>query len=284
MLPTRELLQTINNIAIEAADRIMAVYLRPGSVDVSNKPDQSPLTEADLQAHEVILAALTKLTPDIPVLSEESAHVPFAIRQQWTKYWLVDPLDGTKEFITRNGEFTVNIALISDGKPVLGVVHVPVSGISYLGLCETVRMAWRCEPGQLWQAIHVSPMSAGGAASGVALRVVASRRHGAEALDRCMAVIKERHPCIEMLNMGSSLKFCVIAQGRADMYPRLSPTSEWDTAAAHAVLRGAGGDVLQADLSPLVYNTRDSLLNPSFVAVAAMGQDDLELLGRAMSA
>jgi 3'(2'), 5'-bisphosphate nucleotidase len=217
-------------------------------------------------------------------LSEESAHVPFAIRQQWTKYWLVDPLDGTKEFVTRNGEFTVNIALMSYGKPVLGVVHVPGSGISYLGLCETVRLAGRCEPGQLWQAIHVSPMSAGGAASGVALRVVASRRHGAEALDRCMAVIKERYPCIEMLNMGSSLKFCVIAQGRADVYPRLSPTSEWDTAAAHAVLRGAGGDVLQADLSPLVYNTRDSLLNPSFVAVAAMGQDDLELLGRAMSA
>jgi 3'(2'), 5'-bisphosphate nucleotidase len=127
-------------------------------------------------------------------------------------------------------------------------------------------------------------MSADDAAAGVALRVVASRRHGAEALDRCMAVIKERYPCVEMLNMGSSLKFCVIAEGLADMYPRLSPTSEWDTAAAHAVLRGAGGDVLQADLSPLVYNTRDSLLNPSFVAVAAIGQDDLELVGRAMSA
>lgn len=282
MLPTRELLQTINNIAVEAADRIMAVYLRPGSVDVSNKPDHSPLTEADLQAHEVILAALTKLTPDVPVLSEESAHVPFAIRQHWTKYWLVDPLDGTKEFISRNGEFTVNIALIRDGKPVLGVVHVPVTGISYLGICDAVQQAWRCEPEQDWQRIHASAIAAPGSSSDPALRIVASRRHGGELLERFLSALKESYARLELLNMGSSLKICLIAEGRADVYPRLTPTSEWDTAAAHAVLRGAGGDVLQANLESLSYNTKDSLLNPVFFAVAAADKQTLKIVETAM--
>ncbi len=282
MLLTRELLQTINNIALEAADRIMAVYLSPGLVDVSNKPDQSPLTQADLQAHRVIVDALSALTPDIPVLSEESAHVPFVIRQRWATYWLVDPLDGTKEFISRNGEFTVNIALIRDGKPVLGVVHVPVTGISYLGLCDTVQQAWRCELGQDWQRIHVSTMAAPGRSSTPALRIVASRRHGGELLERFLYVLKQSYPQMELLNMGSSLKICLIAEGRADVYPRLAPTSEWDTAAAHAVLRGAGGDVLQATLESLSYNTKDSLLNPVFFAVAAADKQTLRIVEAAM--
>jgi 3'(2'), 5'-bisphosphate nucleotidase len=283
MLLTRELLQTINNIALEAADRIMAVYLRPGSVDVSNKADQSPLTEADLQAHQVIVDALSALTPDIPVLSEESAHVPFVIRQRWATYWLVDPLDGTREFISRNGEFTVNIALIRDRKPVLGVVHVPVTGISYLGLCESVPQAWRCEPGQDWQRIRVGTIAAPGRSSTPALRIVASRRHGGELLEKFLYVLEQSFPHMELVNMGSSLKICLIAEGRADVYPRLAPTSEWDTAAAHAVLRGAGGDVLQANLESLLYNTQDSLLNPVFFAVAAADKQTLRIVETAMS-
>jgi 3'(2'), 5'-bisphosphate nucleotidase len=284
MLLTRELLQTINNIAMEAAAKILAVYRSPGVIEVSSKADQSPLTEADLQAHRVIVDALIKLTPDIPVLSEESADVPFAVRQRWQRYWLVDPLDGTKEFISRNGEFTVNIALVSGGKPVLGVVHVPVTGISYLGLCEQQHLAWRAEAGKEWQPIRVSVITAPEVSANVLLRVVASRRHGEEAMERFLAVLKSSYADIELLNMGSSLKICLIAEGRADVYPRLAPTSEWDTAAAHAVLLAAGGDILQADLQRLPYNTRESLLNPAFFAVAAAGQQSLRVMGHAMGA
>jgi 3'(2'), 5'-bisphosphate nucleotidase len=279
---TRELLQTINNIAIEAAAKILAVYRRPGVIEVNSKADQSPVTEADLQAHRVIVDALAKLTPDIPVLSEESADVSFAIRQQWQRYWLVDPLDGTKEFISRNGEFTVNIALISGGKPVLGVVHVPVTGVSYLGLCEQQHLAWRAAAGKEWQPIRVSIIAAPASSANAVLRVVASRRHGEEAMERFLSVLKASYADIELLNMGSSLKICLIAEGHADVYPRLAPTSEWDTAAAHAVLLAAGGDILQADLVRLAYNTKDSLLNPAFFAVAAAGQQSLSVMGDAM--
>ena len=253
MLPTRELLQTINNIAIEAADRIMAVYLRPGSVDVSNKPDQSPLTQADLQAHEVILAALTKLTPDIPVLSEESAHVPFAIRQQWTKYWLVDPLDGTKEFIARNGEFTVNISLIEEGRSVLGVVYAPAIDALYWG--GTGLGAFRSIRGET-VAIKVTPDNASGDC-----RVVASKSHLNEATQSFI----DRLGSVSLIQAGSSLKFCRVAEGGADIYPRLAPTCEWDTAAAQAVLEGAGGVVLNLLGQTLQYGKPD-VLNPSFIA------------------
>jgi 3'(2'), 5'-bisphosphate nucleotidase len=282
MLLTRELLQTINNIAIEAAAKILAVYRSPGVIEVNSKADQSPVTEADMQAHRVIVDALVKLTPDIPVLSEESADVPFTVRQRWQRYWLVDPLDGTKEFISRNGEFTVNIALVSGGKPVLGVVHVPVTGISYLGLCEQQHLAWRADAGKEWQPIRVSKITAPELSANAVLRVVASRRHGEEAMERFLAALKESYADIELLNMGSSLKICLIAEGRADVYPRLAPTSEWDTAAAHAVLRAAGGDILQADLERLSYNAKESLLNPAFFAVAAAGRQSLSVMGNAM--
>lgn len=282
MLLTRELLQSINNIAIEAAAKILAVYRRPGVVEVSSKADQSPLTEADLQAHRVIVDALTKLTPDIPVLSEESADVPFAVRQHWQRYWLVDPLDGTKEFISRNGEFTVNIALVSGGKPVLGVVHVPVTGISYLGMCAQDSLAWRSESGKDWQPIRVSMIAAPQSPAVAGLRVVASRRHGEEALATFLSVVKEGYDQIHLVNMGSSLKICLIAEGSADVYPRLAPTSEWDTAAAHAVLLAAGGDILQANLQRLCYNTKESLLNPVFIAVGAAGQKTLSIIESAM--
>jgi len=282
MLLTRELLQTINNIAIEAAAKILAVYRGHGVIAVNSKADQSPVTDADLQAHRVIVDGLVKLTPDIPVLSEESADVPFAVRQRWQRYWLVDPLDGTKEFISRNGEFTVNIALVSGGKPVLGVVHVPVTGISYLGLCGQQHLAWRAEPDKEWQPIRVSMIAAPEMSANTVLRVVASRRHGEAALEKFLTVLKESYDDIELLNMGSSLKICLIAEGRADVYPRLAPTSEWDTAAAHAVLLAAGGDILQANLVRLSYNTKESLLNPAFFAVAAAGQRSLSVMRNAM--
>lgn len=279
---TRELLQTINQIAVEAGKRIMAVYQRPGLIEVSNKLDESPLTEADLHAHRLILEALTTLTPALPVLSEESAQVPFATRQHWHTYWLVDPLDGTKEFISRNGEFTVNIALIDNGEPVLGVVHVPVTGVSYLGICQGTPQAWRCELDTQWAPIRADLLAEPGPPGSGHLRVVASRRHGGEALEKFLFTLKQRYAHLELLNMGSSLKICLIAEGRADVYPRLAPTSEWDTAAAHAVLRAAGGDILQADLAGLFYNQKESLLNPAFVAIAGAGPQVLEIVSSAM--
>lgn len=247
-------------IAYQAGQAILEIYQRDAAVRVETKADDSPLTEADRRAHHVITGALQGLTPAIPVLSEESDEVPAAERRQWQTYWLVDPLDGTKEFINRNGEFTVNIALIMNGEPVLGVVHVPVSGITYTGLVG--EGAWRYREGELPQSIVVRPVS-----KDRPLQVVGSRRHGAEALEDMLEELRKHFPDVGLVSMGSSLKVCRLAEGEADLYPRLGPTCEWDTAAAHAVLRAAGGDIVTADFEPLRYNAKDSLLNPHFIAL-----------------
>jgi len=179
-------------------------------------------------------------------------------------------LDGTREFVSRNGEFTVNIALIQDGVPVLGVVHAPVPGVSWLGVPGSG--AWKCETGKSWQAIHTAALPT------ASLRVVASRRHGAEALDVLLQRLAAHFPEVSLVNKGSSLKFCLLAEGSADFYPRLAPTSEWDTAAAQAVLVAAGGAVLQEDFQTLRYNAKADILNPSFLAVADAGADWARLL------
>jgi 3'(2'), 5'-bisphosphate nucleotidase len=247
------------------------VYGRADAVQVEYKADDSPLTEADTRANTLIVQALRQLTPAIPVLSEETALPPFAERGAWREYWLIDPLDGTKEFVSRNGEFTVNIALIRDGAPVLGVVHAPVLRVSWLGVPGVG--AWKCATGEPWQSIRTSSLSM------TSLRVVASRRHGADALDQLLQRLGRHFPEVSLLNKGSSLKFCLLAEGSADFYPRLAPTSEWDTAAAQAVLVAAGGAVLQEDLQALRYNARADILNPSFLAVADAGADWATLLG-----
>lgn len=280
---TRELLQTINSIAIAAGQQILSVYERPGALDVNVKADDSPITEADMRAHHLIVNALTRLTPDLPVLSEESADVPFEVRQMWQRYWLVDPLDGTKEFISRNGEFTVNIALVRAGMPVLGVVHVPVTRVSYLGFCEDDhQQAWRCDSNGQWQDISAAHIALPGSTHSE-LRVVASRRHGGGALDKFLVELNQRYAGLTLVNMGSSLKICLIAEGLADIYPRLAPTSEWDTAAAHAVLRAAGGEIYKVDLHALTYNQKDSLLNPSFVAVGKAEDGVLSFIAAALA-
>ncbi|MGM0632611.1 MAG: 3'(2'),5'-bisphosphate nucleotidase CysQ [Pseudomonadota bacterium] len=248
-------------IAFQAGQAILEIYERGAErLTVETKADDSPLTEADRRAHHVITGALRGLTPAIPVLSEESEEVSYAERRQWQTYWLVDPLDGTREFINRNGEFTVNIALIVDGEPVLGVVHVPVSGTTYTGLVG--EGAWCYREGREAQPIGVRSLS--GQRS---LNVVGSRRHGAEALEAMLATLRQHFDEVNLVSMGSSLKICLLAEGEADLYPRLGPTSEWDTAAAHAVLRAAGGDIVTADFEPLRYNGKDSLLNPYFLAL-----------------
>ncbi len=252
-----EWLEPTETIAADAGREILRVYER--DFDVEKKGDGSPLTEADRAAHRLIVARLEALSPDVPVLSEESAAIDYETRAGWKVFWLVDPLDGTREFVKRNGEFTVNIALIVGHEPVLGVVHVPVTGVSYLA-CRG-RGAWKREQvGAALQAIHVRPVPE------ERLTVVASRSHAGDSLKGAL----ERLGPHETVSMGSSLKLCLVAEGKADLYPRLGPTSEWDTAAAQCVVEVAGGRVTDLDNRPLRYN-KESILNPSFV-VAGPGE------------
>jgi 3'(2'), 5'-bisphosphate nucleotidase len=252
-------------IARKAAAAILQVY-HSNDPQTVKKADDSPLTVADSRAHAIIVAALEELTPGVPVLSEESAEIPFEQRSSWHSYWLVDPLDGTKEFLSRNGEFTVNIALIVDHAPVLGVVSVPVTDTVYYGL-----------PGQgAWRAVasgKPTPISVQSTASSP-VRIVGSKSHRGTTLDAFL----DRVGPHELVPVGSSLKFCMIAEGNADVYPRLGPTSEWDTAAAHAVVAGAGGTVLAVSGGPLTYNSKPELLNPNFIVFADRTRPWLQLL------
>jgi len=263
MLENAQLLNELNRIASAAGREIMTVYTRTGDVVFSEKADASPLTEADTRANTLICQELQMLTPLIPIVSEEGELPAFAQRQQWSEYWLIDPLDGTKEFINKNGEFTVNIALIRAGIPVMGVVHAPVTGVTWLGVIGLG--AWKQSEGGELENIRTRALSSDFAQT--TLAVLASRRHGEQALEALLKDLAGTFKHVELGNMGSSLKFCALAEGKADLYPRLAPTSEWDTAAAQAVLEAAGGMVVKTDLTPLLYNSKADILNPSFFAV-----------------
>lgn len=247
-IPAR--LEQLIPICLRAGDEIMAVY--GGEIEVDQKADESPLTEADRRAHRSILADLAELDPSIPIVSEESDPASTTQRREWRQFWLVDPLDGTKEFIKRNGEFTVNIALIEDSAPVLGAVWAPALGEGFLGVCGSG--AWRFDKVERHPIATQVPCNA-------PIRIVGSRSHRGNSLDDLLAAIGPH----ELVAIGSSLKICRIASGEADFYPRLGPTSEWDTAAAHAVLEAAGGQVVDLDGDPLRYNKED-ILNPYFLA------------------
>ena len=260
----KSLIEPVVELAEEAGRAILEVYST--DFDVHSKDDASPLTQADLASHRCIVARLRTLTPDIPIISEESGLPGFDVRRDWPRYWLIDPLDGTKEFVNRNGEFTVNIAFIEEQRPVLGVVHVPVQSKTYIG-CRGVG-AERREMGRRPAAIRVAATSA------EPVRVVGSRSHRGDSLDAYLAALGPH----EMVPMGSSLKFCVVAEGGADLYPRLGPTSEWDTAAAQAVVEQAGGAVLTLDGKPMKYNDKEQILNPHFLVIGARDRDWLSVL------
>ena len=250
-----DLLEQVVEIAVAAGREILQIYDH-SDFDVEIKGDGSPLTQADRRAHKLIVARLSELTPDVPILSEESSDEVFEARTAWEKMWLVDPLDGTKEFVKRNGEFTVNIALLDENKPIMGVVHTPVKCISHYA--ESGVGAFRSELDQMAQPITVRKLDP----SNVVM--VASRSHAGPAVETYRNNLAQQVEGLEIASMGSSLKLCLVAEGKADIYPRLGPTSEWDTAAAHCVVEAAGGSVTKIDGSPLSYN-KENILNPWFL-------------------
>lgn len=259
----KALMPEISAIARDAGKAIMDVY--DSDFAVEHKNDKSPLTAADLAAHEIIEKRLQAISA-FPVLSEESAEIPFEERSQWTTYWLVDPLDGTKEFVKRNGEFTVNIALIHEHYPVLGVVYVPAQDLLYFA--AEGEGAWQeKEPGKA-QRIACRELDSD------QLVLASSRSHAGSEL----AGFLEKLGPHEARVMGSSLKFCLIAEGVADLYPRIGPTSEWDTGAAQCVVEQAGGHVTDTGMQRLPYNTKDSLLNPYFFVFGKTWKDWSEFL------
>ena len=239
------------DIARNAGSAIMEIYA--GEFSVELKGDASPLTCADRASHRVIADGLTAATPGIPILSEEGGDIPYQERAEWSRFWLVDPLDGTKEFIKRNGEFTVNIALVEDGRVTAGVVYVPAQDTLYFGCLKDG--CWKSTDGE-----NLVPIEVRKADHECGLTVVMSRSHPSPELAKYLQEIK----VAEALPVGSSLKLCVVAEGKADLYPRLGPTMEWDTAAGHAIVEAAGGTVLTEDGTPLRYN-KESLLNPYFI-------------------
>lgn len=245
--------------AIQAGRCILEIY--DCGFKVEHKDDQTPLTEADMAAHEIIESGLRDVDPSIPILSEESADIPFSERQQWRRYWLVDPLDGTREFIKRNGEFCVNIALIQDHEPVLGVIYAPVLGVTY-SACRG-QGAFKRDAMNAPVRIDTRRRSEG------PVLVAGSRSHRGDSLRRFLANLGP----YELIPMGSAIKSCLVAEGKADVYARLGPTSEWDTAAAQIIVEEAGGRITDTRMRPLRYNTKESLLNPHFFAFGDPTQD-----------
>jgi 3'(2'), 5'-bisphosphate nucleotidase len=246
----------------EAGRRILAHYEKPSPVDY--KADDSPLTVADHASHDYLVAELRALTPEVPVLSEEDDPGDYAARRDWDRFWLVDPLDGTKEFVKKTGEFTVNVALVEGGAPVLGVVHVPVLGVTYFAAEGA---------GAFKQEGAAEPVPVRVRASDPArLTVVASRDHAGPEVAAILQRMDEAGVAVASASMGSSLKFCLVAEGKADLYPRTVPTMEWDTAAAQCVVEQAGGRVTTLDGRRLRYNKED-IRNPSIMTAGDSALD-----------
>lgn len=252
------LIESLQALMIDAGAAVVKHYDHDEPSAVTYKKDQSPLTEADLDAHKVLYRGLQKLAPNIPILSEEGQLPDYAERREWRRYWLMDPLDGTKEFINRTGDFTVNLALIEEGKPILGFVYAPLAKCLYLGVAGDG--AYRVINGKKDRIKVESRLQ-----RGLPLRLLVSRRHGHnERLKRLLSTIQSQHPIESEISFGSSLKLCKVAEGLGDFYPRLAPTSEWDTAAAQAVVEAAGGYVVDTNWQRLRYNQKNSVLNPEF--------------------
>jgi len=250
-------IQKINSIAKKAGDEIMKIYQQ--DFDVDYKADNSPLTKADIKSNEIIAESLKDLYPEIPILSEENKEIPYEIRRNWEYFWLIDPLDGTKEFVKKNGEFTVNIALIHKNTPVLGVIYAPALEILYYAQKE--KGAFKQEKNKKPQRLPIYKHT-----NNDTLKVIVSKSHYNQETKYFVDNLKNKYKkTIKFIRIGSSLKLCLIAEGKADIYPRLAPTMEWDIAAGQAIVEQAGGEIVEFKTqTPLKYN-KQNLLNPWFV-------------------
>ncbi len=260
-----DLVAPLLELSREAGELICKHYHAPGTTDFRAKDDQSPLTLADTESHVLLLTGLQALEPGTPVLSEESAPEALVGRHDWSRYWLVDPLDGTKEFLAETGEFTVNIALIQDHRPVLGVLYLPLEKAAYVGIPGQAAYRYDYRGVGEWPRLTLATRAL---KQGTELTVLASRRHRNSKLEECLAWLRQRWGPIARRDSGSALKFCQLAEGGGDFYPRFSPCCEWDTAAGQAVLEAAGGALLGMDGQPLRYNCSESLYSPHFFAIA----------------
>lgn len=254
----QEYIRKLIKISKDAGQGIMDIY--ESEFDVNIKSDHSPLTKADILSNKIICQSLKKLSPDVPILSEESSKIPYDQRLKWKQYWLIDPLDGTKEFIKKNGEFTTNIALIYQNRPIFGMIHVPARNEFFWGSKEIGAYHLSGDSYSNKKNIRVSKKKAGGE-----LRIVSSRSHPSGDLKTLLDKIE----IFKLKSVGSSLKFCLIAQGKADCYPRLGPTSEWDTGAGQIIAESAGAIVVNLKNKPIQYNKGDGFLNPNFIAASS---------------
>ncbi len=257
MLSKENLLEIVN-ISVDAGEVILNYYNE--NVDVIYKDDESPLTKADLASHKVITDSIKKITPDIPILSEEE-FIDWKIRKKWKKYWLIDPLDGTKEFIKKNDEFTVNIALIENNRPILGVIYTPALNELFYSIKNfgSYKILTKKKLNTLKEAKRISINKK----KSNKIKIVGSRSHSNPILDKW---VNKNFNEFDILQKGSSLKFCLIAEGSADIYPRFGPTSEWDIAAGHIILEEAGGKLKSIDNKEILYNEKENILNPEFFA------------------
>lgn len=267
-LQLRALVPELHRLCVAAGQAILPHFTQLKTLTITNKADATPVTQADLDANHVLEQGLSALPEAWPVLSEENWPIEFSERRLWTRYWLVDPLDGTREFLAGSDEFTVNIALVDHTRAVLGVIYQPVTGEFYwggpaLGAWLGTRLG-ATQP----QRLRAAALNAQGQARATPLRVIGSKRHGMAELEQWWQRLRAVYPATRVAR-GSSLKFCTLAAGGADIYPRFGPTSEWDTAAGQALLEGAGGCVLTRSGAPLTYNGKDSILNPDFFALGA---------------
>jgi 3'(2'), 5'-bisphosphate nucleotidase len=263
--------QQLRLLAQQAAAAIVEIYYSSQPLVVERKEDQSPVTSADHASHRIIAAGLAVLTPDIPVLSEEANIPPFSERQQWQRYWLVDPLDGTREFIERSDEFTINIALIEKGRATIGLIYLPIGDIVYIGLPEQGFAVRADSYGE--HKITVTSQ-----ANTETIKILVSRHYQQATLAACTDPLRKHFSEIEAIAAGSALKFCQLAEAGGDIYPRFSPCCEWDTAAGQAIVEAAGGLMVDLNFEPVRYNQKESLLSESFYALGAAGTDWKSLL------
>ena len=266
MKEIKDLLKIAIKAAVFAGKEILDVY-ESDDFEITSKEDKTPLTLADKKAHNKILEFLKET--DIPILSEEGKHLSYEERKKWKYFWLVDPLDGTKEFIKRNGEFTVNIALIEGNTPIAGIIYVPVTKVLYFangdqGAYKINDIEYDDFEDFDFEVLRTNAMKLPLVNFERPFTVVGSRSHLSEETEKFIDKLKKDHDNLEIMSVGSSIKQCMVAEGKADVYPRFGPTMEWDTGAGHAIVNASGGCITKTDGTPLIYN-KENLLNPHFI-------------------